>query len=136
MRVTGVAAGNRYVKAAGTAASAEQAFRVKLAMYQRGAHVVRAPTGDARVPKGLKPAVIGVTGLDNAPHIMRHADLGPPPGFVNGRPCSLFYGQVQGTSRRTSRRRFRSSRARSARTRTAATRRSSSEAPTAPATPA
>ena len=96
MRVTGVAAGNRYVKAAGTAASAEQAFRVKLAMYQRGAHVVRAPTRDARVPKGLKPAVLGVTGLDDAPHIMRHADLAPPPGFVNGRPCSLFYGQVQG----------------------------------------
>ena len=48
------------------------------------------------MPKGLKPAVLGVTGLDNAPHIMRHADLGPPPGFLNGRPCSLFYGQVQG----------------------------------------
>ena len=94
MRVTGVAPGSRYVKAAGTAASAERAFRVKLAMFQRGAHVVRAPDGDARVPKGLKPAVLGVTGLDTAPHIMRHPTCGPPDGFVNGRPCSLFYGQV------------------------------------------
>ena len=94
MRVTGVGPSSRYVKAAGTAASAQKAFSVKLAMFQRGAHVVRAPVGDARVPKGLKPAVLGVTGLDTAPHIMRHGDLGPPPGFVNGRPCSLFYGQV------------------------------------------
>ena len=69
---------------------------MKLAMFQRGAHVVRAPVADARVPKGLKPAVLGVTGLDTAPHVMRHGDLGPPPGFVNGRPCSLFYGQVLG----------------------------------------
>jgi subtilase family serine protease len=96
MRVTGVAPGNRYVKAAGTAASAERAFRVNLALFQRGAHVVRAPTSDARVPKGLGPAVLGVTGLDTAPHIMRPGNLGPPDGFVNGRPCSLFYGQVLG----------------------------------------
>ena len=94
MRVTGVGPSNRYVTATGTAASAQRAFRVKLAMFQHGAHVVRAPVGDARVPNGLKPAVLGVTGLDTAPHIMRHADLGPPPAFVNGRPCSLFYGQV------------------------------------------
>ena len=94
MRVTGVGPSHRYVTATGTAASAQRAFRVKLALFQHGAHVVRAPVGDARVPKGLKPAVLGVTGLDTAPHIMRHADLGPPPAFVNGRPCSLFYGQV------------------------------------------
>ena len=94
MRVTGLGPSSRYVKATGTAASAQKAFRVKLAMFQRGAHVVRAPVADARVPKGLKPAVLGVTGLDTAPHVMRHGDLGPPPGFVNGRPCSLFYGQV------------------------------------------
>ena len=94
MRVTGVGPSNRYVMAAGTAASAQHAFSVKLAMFQRGAHVVRAPVGDARIPNGLRSAVLGVTGLDTAPHIMRHADLGPPPAFVNGRPCSLFYGQV------------------------------------------
>jgi len=94
MRVTGVAPANRYVMATGTVASAERAFHVKLAMFQRGSRIVRAPVGDARVPKGLKAAVLGVTGLDTARHIRRHADLGPPPAFVNGRPCSLFYGQV------------------------------------------
>src|SRR3954470_72754 len=96
MRVTGLGPSNRYVNASGTAASAEQAFRVKLALYPRGSPVVRAPTGDARVPKGLRPAVLGVTGLDTTPRIMQHADVGPPAGFVNGRPCSLFYGQVLG----------------------------------------
>ena len=95
MRVTGLGPSSRYVTATGTAASAQRAFRVKLAMFQHGAHVVRAPVGDARVPKGLKPAVLGVTGLDTAQHIRRPA-LPPPDGFVNGRPCSLFYGQVLG----------------------------------------
>jgi len=94
MRVTGVASGNRYVMASGDAASAERAFNVKLAMFQRGSRLVRAPVGDARVPSGLRPAVLGVTGLDTGRHIRRHADLGPPPAFVNARPCSLFYGQV------------------------------------------
>jgi subtilase family serine protease len=94
LRVTGVGSDNRYVKATGTAAATQRAFHVKLAMFQHGAHVVRAPVGDARVPKGLKPAVLGVSGLDSAQHLMHPANLGPPDGFVNGRPCSLFYGQV------------------------------------------
>jgi subtilase family serine protease len=94
MRVTGLGSDNRYVTAAGTAAAAERAFSVKLAMFQRGSRVVRAPVGDARVPKGLRSAVLGVTGLDTARHIRRHTGLGPPDAFVNGRPCSLFYGQV------------------------------------------
>jgi subtilase family serine protease len=98
LRVTGLGPSSRYVKAAGTTAAAQRAFRVKLAMFQRGAHVVRAPVGDARVPRGLRPAVLGVTGLDTAPHIRRHADLGPPDGFANARPCSSFYGEL--TARR------------------------------------
>ena len=94
MRVTGVGPDNRYVKATGTAAAAQRAFSVKLAMYQHGSRVVRAPVGDARVPRGVRSSVLGVTGLDTAPHIRQHADLGPPPAFVNARPCSSFYGEI------------------------------------------
>jgi subtilase family serine protease len=94
MRITGVGPSNRYVTATGTAASAQRAFSVKLAMFQRGSRVVRAPVGDARVPRGVRPLVLGVTGLDTAPHLRQHADLGPPPGFVNARPCSSHYGDI------------------------------------------
>ena len=94
MRGTGVGPDNRYVKARGTATAAQRAFSVKLAMYRHGSRVVRAPVGDARVPRRVRSSVLGVTGLDTAPHIRQHADLGPPPAFVNARPCSSFYGEI------------------------------------------
>jgi subtilase family serine protease len=94
MHVTGIGPSSRYVAATGTAAAAQRAFQVKLALFQHGARVVRAPVADARVPRGLGAAVLGVTGLDTAPHIRHHADLGPPDAFVNARPCSSFYGEI------------------------------------------
>jgi subtilase family serine protease len=94
MHVTGVGPSSRYVTARGTAAAAERAFHVQLALFQHGARIVRAPVGDAGVPRGVRSAVLGVTGLDTAPHLRHHADLGPPPAFVNARPCSSFYGEI------------------------------------------
>jgi subtilase family serine protease len=58
---------------------------------------VVAPDIDASVPAELGNAVLGVTGLDNAPHYEATAVQGSPPpptAFVPATPCSQFYGQL------------------------------------------
>jgi subtilase family serine protease len=83
-----------YITARGPAAAAGQAFGVTFAMY-RGpdgrAH--RAPSGIATVPASLDGAVLAVSGLDTASHLMK-PDL-PPPGlnYWIAPSCSAYYGQ-------------------------------------------
>jgi subtilase family serine protease len=95
MRVTGVERYRRFITARGTVAQAQRAFATQLRLYRHGGSVVRAPASNISVPRGLSHAVLGVTGLDTAPQLMKPAGLTPPPpGFENGRPCSIFYGQL------------------------------------------
>jgi subtilase family serine protease len=95
MRVTGVEASRRYVSAAGSVAAAERAFGRKLNIYRHAGKLFRAPAGNARVPRAVAGAVLGVTGLDTEPALVRPMLTGPPPAFANAHPCSIFYGQIK-----------------------------------------
>jgi subtilase family serine protease len=83
-----------YITARGPAAAAGQAFGVTFAMY-RGpdGHAQRAPSQTATVPAPLAGAVLAVSGLDTASHLMK-PDL-PPPGlnYWTAPSCSAYYGQ-------------------------------------------
>ncbi len=109
LHVTGVGAGNRYVRASGTATAAERAFSVKLGLYRHQSKTVQAPTANAKVPAAISGSVIAVTGLDTASHTVKPTnvtDTAPaasvkpgdgdifPAGFRNARPCSLAFGQL------------------------------------------
>ena len=62
---------------------------MKLALFQHGAHVVRAPVGDARVPKGLQAGRPRRDGpRHRAAHHARHAVCRPPDG-LRERPTML-----------------------------------------------
>jgi subtilase family serine protease len=83
-----------YITARGPAAAAGRAFGVTLALY-RGpdgrAH--RAPSETATVPASLAGAVLAVSGLDTASHLMK-PDLPPPPlNYWTAPSCSAYYGQ-------------------------------------------
>jgi subtilase family serine protease len=98
LTVTGVEAHNRYVGVTGTVAAAQKAFAVSLQRYRHDGQSVTAPSGTASVPNGVATAVLSVSGLDSTvrrvSHTAKKADP-PPAGFVNARPCSLSYGQIQ-----------------------------------------
>jgi subtilase family serine protease len=94
MRATGMGPGNRYVAATGTTSAAEDAFGVHFDTYRLNGKMVRAPVADASVPHSVAGSVLGVTGLDTAPRIVKPR-FPPPDGFRNARPCSAYYGQLQ-----------------------------------------
>jgi subtilase family serine protease len=110
LRVTGVT--QHYVAVAGSVATAEAAFAVRLARFREpGGAVALAPEQDASVPAAIAPAVLTVSGLDTATVTLRPAlqesarlesaqlestqpDLpGPPAAFYRAGPCSKYYGQ-------------------------------------------
>ena len=97
LQVTGVESHHRYVSVTGSVAAAQTAFGVSLERYQHDGQSVTAPSGAASVPSSLAGSVLSVSGLDSTVHKVAHtAKTAPPPaGFVNARPCSLSYGQVQ-----------------------------------------
>lgn len=85
-----------YLAFKGSRANAATAFRVAFARY-RGPdhHADLAPVRAATVPRALAAAVLAVTGLDTAKHVMRGDDTLPASGqvtFLPG-PTSTFYGQ-------------------------------------------
>ncbi|MER7401073.1 S53 family peptidase [Streptomyces sp. NPDC000070] len=92
LKVTGVTA--HYVSVTGDVAAAEQAFGVQLRNFAKGSKTYRAPAGTVSVPASLAGAVLTVTGLDNAPHMVTHDDRLPPPAtvFRNAGPFSSYYG--------------------------------------------
>jgi subtilase family serine protease len=99
LKVTGVGAGNRYVSASGDGAAIQRAFGVSLRNYRHHGRIEQAPSGDVTMPANLAGQVSGVTGLSTPQLAVHHAapSAPPPPGFVNGRPCSAFYGQLTAT---------------------------------------
>lgn len=94
LKVTAVANGNRYLVVSGTAAQAERAFATDLRSFRHGNRTDRAPARDLSVPKNLGSMVLGVAGLNEAPHTVSPAAAPPPAGFRNARPCSRYYGQL------------------------------------------
>jgi len=90
-----------YVRATGTAAGINAAFKIQLKNYQSSALVnagpykLRANDRAVAIPKSLSRYVIGVTGLDNA---APRLPLMLPPRFRFGTAaqtagCSRYYGQ-------------------------------------------
>jgi subtilase family serine protease len=94
LSTTAVEANRRYVDVSGTVASAQRAFGVAIDRYDHNGTQVQANTSTLTVPADIAPFILTVTGLDTTPRIVQHQSSPPPPGFVNARPCSLFYGQL------------------------------------------
>jgi subtilase family serine protease len=93
LKVAGLDASSRFVKATGTIAQVESAFSVTLNMYKFDGRVMRAPATDISVPSDVASAVLAVTGVAS-PAVMKPSHNFPPPaGFRNAHPCSLWYGQ-------------------------------------------
>jgi subtilase family serine protease len=99
-----VPANHEYVSAVGTAAQAGKAFNVHLSKYAVHGKILRAPDSTASIPTDLGAAVAGVVGLDQAgnlvhPNSIRDTgpDAGPPVGFRNAPPCSIYWNQHPAT---------------------------------------
>ncbi|MGW2380492.1 S53 family peptidase [Streptomyces sp. NPDC001658] len=92
LKVTDVT--EHYVAVSGDVAAAEKAFGTQLHNYAKGSATYRAPAKAASAPESLDGAVLTVTGLDNAPHLLSHDDQLPPPEtvFRNAGPFSSYYG--------------------------------------------
>jgi subtilase family serine protease len=95
LTVTGVEANRRYVTASGTVAAAQAAFGVSIENYHHDGQNVQAPSSAASVPDSLAGSVLAVGGLDTTQTLAKTSAVIPPPAaFVNGRPCSTYYGQI------------------------------------------
>jgi subtilase family serine protease len=98
LKIAGIEHAARYIAVTGTAAAAERAFSTHLHQYSKNGQTFQAPARAVTVPLSIAGAVVAVSGLDTAVHTMKpHQFFPPPPAFVNGRPCSLFYGQLLAT---------------------------------------
>jgi subtilase family serine protease len=103
LKVTGTAAGNRYVTVTGNVKAAEKAFGAQIERYNHNGKAVQAPASSLTVPADLASSVLTVSGLDTTPQLTKPATTSktppapPPAGFRNGHPCSIYYGQVKAT---------------------------------------
>jgi subtilase family serine protease len=92
-------ANGHYVAAEGTVAQAQAAFGATIGLYQHGDLVLHAPETALQVPGDL-PAVAAVVGLDDSAALVTHS-APPAPAFVNGRPCSAYWGEKTTTNTAT-----------------------------------
>jgi subtilase family serine protease len=94
----------QYVSFTGTATAAGRAFSAQLRNYARAGHVYYAPSKNAAVPTALASAVLGVSGLDNAPRVVRAAatptlahatrtERKNGATYIGLSPCSTYWGQ-------------------------------------------
>ena len=102
LKVGYVPKNHEYVEAAGSAAQAGKAFGVHLSKYAVRGKLLRAPDSAASVPAELGTVVAGVVGLDQANELVHpnsiadvRPDAGPPVGFRNAPPCSVYWNQHQ-----------------------------------------
>jgi subtilase family serine protease len=87
-----------YLAVSGSAAAINAAFGTQLARFAVNGKQVQAPAVDVSVPDSVATSVLTVTGLSNLGHMVTPGDLGAPAGFVNGTPCSSYYGQQKATT--------------------------------------
>lgn len=97
LKVTSVGPDSHYLAVTGTAAQAETAFGTDLAKFHYATGTVQAPATALSVPASVGGLVLSVTGLTPAGHLVQPGDLGAPAGFVNGTPCSSYYGEKKAT---------------------------------------
>jgi subtilase family serine protease len=93
LTVSSVGPDNHYVAVSGSASAMTAAFGAQLALYSVNGEQAQAPTSDLSVPSSLADSVLAVTGLVPLGHRVEPADLGAPAAFVNGTPCSSYYGE-------------------------------------------
>ena len=86
---------NRWVKASGTTAQVEQAFKTQLRTYQHRGRTLQAPNGDLSIARSISSRIAGIAGLDGSDRLMKPdtADAPPSPAFVNAPPCSASWGE-------------------------------------------
>ncbi len=110
LKVGAVEAHHRYVEASGSPSQLGAAFGVQLSSFTHDGQTVTAPSSAAAVPASVAPDVLTVTGLDTTTYTKKanhiapgdqkgaapaaNPNVQPPAGFVNARPCSIYYGQV------------------------------------------
>src|SRR5690242_4078755 len=102
IRVTGVAAGRRWVSASATVAQIQRVFRTTLRLYRVHGHRLRAAAKNLSVPAAIRPLIMGVTGVSQLivhpdsqrPVPARPHRSGPPPVA----PCSVYWNQHQQTA--------------------------------------
>ena len=105
LTVTSVnASADGYVAVSGSVSDAAKAFSVTFQNF-RGPdkRTDRAPAQPASAPAPAATAVLAVSGLDTATHLMKPGDTLPPPGpnyWVAG-PCSKYYAQKIATTEPT-----------------------------------
>ena len=95
LQVDQVGTDSHYLAVSGSAAAVNAAFGTQLAKFSVNGKQVQAPSTDVSVPDNVAASVLTVTGLSTLGHMVQPADLGAPAGFVNGTPCSSYYGQQQ-----------------------------------------
>jgi len=93
LQIDRVGPDNHYLAVSGSAAAINAAFSTQLARFGVKGKQVQAPAKTLSVPNSLAANVLSVTGLTKLGHMMKPADLGAPAPFVNGTPCSSYYGQ-------------------------------------------
>lgn len=94
LQVVTVGPDNHYIGVDGSADAIQTAFGTQLARYVVDGKQVQAPSGDVTVPDAFAGQVLAVTGL-NTLNAVKPADFGAPAAYVNGTPCSSWYGQQQ-----------------------------------------
>jgi subtilase family serine protease len=93
LKVTGVGPDNHFVAVSGSPSAIASAFGTTLGLYSVNGTTQQAPTSDLSVPSAVAGSVLAVTGLTQFGHTITPSDLGHPAAFVNGTPCSSYYGQ-------------------------------------------
>jgi subtilase family serine protease len=104
LQVTGVAAGNRWISASGTAHQVESAFGTKLRNYRFKGHTIREPASTLTVPHSMTGLITGIVGIGTEDVLRRPASLTgtgtPKPAAVKPdatTTCSSYWNQHQVT---------------------------------------
>jgi subtilase family serine protease len=98
----------QYITATGGPAAVQAAFGTTLNNYAVSGHTYFAPKSNAVVPAAVSGDVLGVEGLDNAPHAAKAANTPTPgngklisqpgqPPYIGISPCATYYGQSSPT---------------------------------------
>jgi subtilase family serine protease len=103
LKVSGVAAGNRWVSASGTVAQINKAFATSIRTYNVKGQRRNAPASTLSVPSSIASDVIAVSGLTQAlahPNVVKPDSGSVQPADstpVNPSACSTYWNQYQQT---------------------------------------
>ena len=105
---------NHFLAVAGSPAAVNAAFTAGIRQYTVNGDSVTGATSAVTVPSSVASRVLAITGIDTLGHKVspsstgspdvpgsnngHRVNLGPPAGFVNAGPCSMFYGEKTASS--------------------------------------